>query len=264
MEQESSDDVSITDASDQSARIAEASLPHVCADEPFTGSTSTTGIPLKSTSTGGLTRLPGQSSGRKLYLTWKRVLDVLLSLLALVFLSPLMAVTAILIFWEDGRPVLIAQERAGKDGKPFRMWKFRSMVRGAEQMQEELRARSIQDGPAFKMRDDPRVTRTGYWMRRSGIDELPQLVNILRGEMSIVGPRPLLLREQAGCSREESRRLSVLPGLVCTWQCCPGKEEIPFSEWMQMDLAYVDHFSAWMDVKILLSAFRVVLRKENI
>jgi exopolysaccharide biosynthesis polyprenyl glycosylphosphotransferase len=190
----------------------------------------------------------------------KSVLDVLISGTALVLLAPLFLLTAMAIRWEGKGPIFFSQERVGLNKRRFRMFKFRTMVAGAEGMQEELEAQNEADGPVFKIKDDPRITRVGKFLRKFSIDELPQLFNVLLGHMSLVGPRPLPVRDYNGFDQDrQRRRFSVRPGLTCLWQI-NGRSEISFEHWMDLDMQYIDHWSLWLDLKILLKTIPAVLR----
>lgn len=180
----------------------------------------------------------------------KRAADVVLSAAALVALSPLLLVVAALVKATSKGPVFFKQVRVGLRGRTFGMYKFRSMVVDAERQLGALRDRNEQTGPVFKMRHDPRVTRVGRFIRRFSIDELPQLLNVLRGEMSIVGPRPPVMAEVARYETWQRRRLSVKPGLTCFWQV-QGRNAIGFDEWMRLDLQYVDQWSVAKDLELI-------------
>ena len=192
------------------------------------------------------------------YLTAKRVFDIVASLLALILLSPVFLITAIAIKIEDGGSVIFTQKRTGQDGKPFMMYKFRSMVPSAGNMHKDMVKYNQLDGPAFKMRNDPRVTRIGHLIRRTSIDELPQLVNILKGDMSIVGPRPLPVYETEQCTDYQNQRQIVKPGLTCSWQVS-GRNHITFTEWMEMDLQYIEEMSVKTDLKLIWKTFGAVI-----
>lgn len=190
----------------------------------------------------------------------KRLLDLFLSTVLIILTAPIMLVAALFILLREGRPVLFIQERYGYNHRIFRLYKFRTMVKEAENLQEILRARNERDGPAFKMRKDPRTTPVGRWLRKTNIDELPQLFNILKGDMSLVGPRPISLTDYARIDGvSQRRRLSVLPGLTGTWQVSSGRGEISFQEWMRMDLEYIDGWSLGTDLAILAKTATVVL-----
>jgi exopolysaccharide biosynthesis polyprenyl glycosylphosphotransferase len=187
----------------------------------------------------------------------KRIVDVGLSALALLVLSPLLLLVTILVRL-DGGPALFSQERSGLYGKTFRMWKFRSMVVDAEDQRAALEAKNEMTGPVFKIAHDPRVTTLGSFLRRSSIDELPQLWNVLRGEMSIVGPRPPIVAEVKKYQRWQMRRLSMKPGLTCIWQVS-GRNDVDFDTWMRQDLQYIDNWSLFLDVKLMVQTLPVVL-----
>lgn len=188
----------------------------------------------------------------------KRVLDAVVSAVALLVLSPLLLGVAIAIKLDSPGPVLFRQRRVGRNGREFTLLKFRSMYRDAEARLAALRERNEATGPVFKIRDDPRVTRVGRFIRRTSIDELPQFWNVLRGEMSVVGPRPPLPSEVRQYQRRHLRRLSVKPGITCTWQVS-GRSGIGFDRWMELDLSYIDNWSLWHDVKILARTIPAVL-----
>ncbi len=194
----------------------------------------------------------------------KRVVDVVGALVLLTVLAiPLLGV-ALLIRLTSPGPVLFRQQRAGLNGRPFTMYKFRSMVTNAEQLKHELEQLNEMSGPVFKLTNDPRVTPIGRFLRRYSIDELPQLINVLRGEMSLVGPRPLPLDEVARFDDvAHRRRLSVKPGLTCLWQISGRSELRDFKEWVRLDLEYIDHWSLWLDFKILLRTIPVVLTAKG-
>jgi lipopolysaccharide/colanic/teichoic acid biosynthesis glycosyltransferase len=188
----------------------------------------------------------------------KRCLDILVSGLALVLLLPLFALLALAIRLDSPGPLVFRQLRAGRGGRPFVFYKFRSMFVDAEARRTALAGRNEQEGPIFKMRADPRVTRVGRWLRRWSLDELPQLWNVLKGDMSLVGPRPPLLDEVARYERWQRRRLCVAGGLTCTWQVS-GRSQIPFREWMRMDLRYVACRNLWLDLRLLLRTLPAVM-----
>ena len=188
----------------------------------------------------------------------KRVFDVVSSLLALIVFSPLMGITALAIKLEDGGSPIFAQTRVGKDGKFFRMYKFRSMCEDAEKKLKELQDRNEADGLAFKMSNDPRVTRVGAFIRKTSIDELPQLFNIFKGNMSVVGPRPPLGYEVMQYDDYQMQRLSVKPGLTCYWQCS-GRSDVSFDEWMELDIKYIRERSFFKDIEIIFRTIPAVL-----
>lgn len=189
----------------------------------------------------------------------KRTSDIILSLIALIVLSPVFLITAIAIKIEDGEPVVFTQDRNGMNNKTFKMYKFRSMVKDAPELHESLLPQNELDGPAFKMKEDPRITKVGRVIRKTSIDELPQFVNVLKGEMSLVGPRPLPTYETAQCNEYQRQRLKMKPGLTCYWQVS-GRNNITFDEWIEMDLKYIREASIWTDIKLLGMTFVAVFR----
>ena len=199
----------------------------------------------------------------KLYLFFKRAIDILGSLIGLIFLSPLLLIVAIAIKIEDPKgKVFFSQNRCGKDNKEFPMYKFRSMVSNAEELLEELKAQNEMDGPVFKIKEDPRITKVGKFIRKTSIDELPQLFNILKGDMSIVGPRPAIPHEVAEYNDYQRQRLLVKPGLTCIWQVS-GRNSIGFDEWVDMDLEYITTRNLSMDIKLIFKTVRVLFGDEN-
>jgi exopolysaccharide biosynthesis polyprenyl glycosylphosphotransferase len=190
----------------------------------------------------------------------KRVMDVVGSSILLVLTFPIMLGVAILIRGTSVGPVIFSQNRSGLHGRVFRMYKFRTMVTNAEQARAELAVRNEMSGPVFKVKDDPRVTKVGYWLRRLSLDELPQLWNVLRGEMSLVGPRPLPVYETANFGDiSQRRRMSMRPGLTCLWQIRGRNKITDFNDWVRLDLEYIDRWSLWLDLTILLRTVPVVL-----
>ncbi len=189
---------------------------------------------------------------------WKRGTDIAGSFAGIVAASPVMLAAAAAIKMTSPGPVLFVQQRAGLAGRPFPIYKFRTMHTNAEARKQELRQHSEQDGPAFKMANDPRVTRIGKLLRKTSIDELPQLFNILKGDMTLVGPRPLPLREANGCARWQRRRLDVTPGLTCIWQV-KGRSTVSFAEWIRMDIRYIRRRTFLQDMKLILQTIPAVL-----
>jgi len=190
----------------------------------------------------------------------KRLVDILLSTLALVGLSPILLLTAVAIKLTSKGPVFFIQERLGLNKRRFRMVKFRTMVPDAEKIQDELEVLNEAEGPVFKIRKDPRITLLGRILRKLSIDELPQLFNVFKGDMSLVGPRPLPIRDYNGFDEDwHRRRFSVRPGITCLWQV-NGRSDTSFEEWMEMDMEYIDNWSLWMDVKILVLTVPAVLK----
>jgi len=188
----------------------------------------------------------------------KAIIDRLTAAVALVLLSPVFAAVALWIWLDDGRPALIAQERAGKAGKPFRMLKFRTMVVDAIEAGKRL---GLED-PWGLVPDDPRITRSGRFLRRTSLDELPQLINVVKGQMSLVGPRPDLVEQVANYSERDRRRLAALPGIT-GWSQVHGREEISWPERFEQDAWYVDHWSLWLDVKIVVATFTQLFRSSE-
>ena len=193
-------------------------------------------------------------------LFFKRVLDVVLSSVLLLLLTPLFLMVAALIKLTSKGPVFFRQERMGVNKRTFLIYKFRTMVPDAEKLIDALEAQNQVSGPVFKIMDDPRITPLGRMLRRSSIDELPQLFNVLKGDMSLVGPRPLPVRDYQGFNEDwQRRRFSVRPGITCLWQV-NGRSSIPFEQWMRLDLQYMDEWSLWLDIKILARTIPAVLR----
>ncbi|MEE8676151.1 MAG: sugar transferase [Oscillospiraceae bacterium] len=197
-----------------------------------------------------------------IYSFMKRMVDCIFSLLALILLSPLMLLAAIAIKMDTPGPVFFIQERVGKNKKRFRMYKFRSMCEDAEQRLQDFKEKNERDGPAFKLSDDPRITRVGKILRETCIDELPQLLNILKGDMSIVGPRPPLPEEVEQYSAYQCRRLEVKPGLTCYWQIHKGEVKT-FDEWVNLDLRYIEERNLWVDLKLIFKTVAFVLHRRG-
>jgi exopolysaccharide biosynthesis polyprenyl glycosylphosphotransferase len=188
----------------------------------------------------------------------KRALDLVVAAAGLVLLSPVFAVCALLVRLSSPGPILFRQQRVGLNGRLFTLYKFRSMYVGAEERKRELEAANEMSGPVFKMRADPRITPLGRWLRRLSLDELPQLWNVLKGDMSLVGPRPPLPEEVRRYERWQRRRLSMKPGLTCLWQVS-GRNRIGFEDWMRLDLLYIDNWSLKLDLAILARTVPAVL-----
>ncbi len=190
----------------------------------------------------------------------KQLIDFIVAFVFVVGFSWLFAIIALLIKLTSPGPILFRQRRCGLNGEPFTIFKFRTMETGAEQRKEELAAFNEMSGPVFKMKNDPRVTRIGKWLRKTSIDELPQLFNVLRGEMSLVGPRPLPVDEvRRFDDLAHRRRLSVKPGLTCLWQIRGRNKVSDFNDWVQLDLEYIDNWSLWLDLKIMFRTIPIVL-----
>lgn len=199
---------------------------------------------------------------RRSYFFVKRAFDIVSSLCAMIVLSPIFLITAIAIKIEDGGPVVFSQDRVGKDGRIFKMYKFRSMYVDAEDRLKELEEKNEADGPVFKIKNDPRITRVGRFIRKYSIDELMQLVNVFKGDMSVIGPRPALPREVAEYDDFAKRRLQVKPGLSCYWQVS-GRSNIGFDEWMELDVKYINEMSFLTDMKIILLTIPAVLKGDG-
>ena len=190
----------------------------------------------------------------------KRALDISISFTMIVFFLPLFLTIALLIKLTSRGPVLFVQERIGMSKRRFRMYKFRTMVADAEKKQAELANRNEVSPPAFKIKHDPRVTWIGKLLRKTSVDELPQLFNVLEGDMSLVGPRPLAVRDYLGVSQDwQRRRFSMRPGITCLWQI-NGRSTVPFDHWMNLDMQYIDHWSIWLDLAILAKTIPAVLK----
>jgi exopolysaccharide biosynthesis polyprenyl glycosylphosphotransferase len=190
----------------------------------------------------------------------KRALDIVLSLVLLILLGPLFLVVALLIKLSSPGPIFFSQERVGVNKRRFLIHKFRTMVPDAERMLPELEGQNEASGPVFKIKKDPRITPMGKILRRTSIDELPQLLNVLKGDMSLVGPRPLPIRDYEGFREDwQRRRFSVRPGITCLWQVT-GRSSVGFEEWMKLDLQYMDEWSIWLDLKILARTIPVVMK----
>ncbi|MBN2424643.1 MAG: sugar transferase [Calditrichaceae bacterium] len=188
----------------------------------------------------------------------KRVIDILLSIIVLIVFSPFFLIIAILIKLGSPGPLLFVQKRLGLNGRQFKMYKLRTMVENAETIKEEFQFKNEMSGPVFKIKKDPRITGIGSFLRKTSLDEFPQFVNVLRGEMSIVGPRPPVPQEVKNYEPWQRRRLSMRPGLTCLWQIS-GRSHISFDEWMKLDLKYIDNWSLWLDFKIIFKTIPVVL-----
>jgi exopolysaccharide biosynthesis polyprenyl glycosylphosphotransferase len=205
----------------------------------------------------------GKTAGSRFYRRCgKRLFDLIVTVPAVLLLLPVFAVLAILIRLDSPGPVIYASQRVGKGGRLFRFFKFRSMVSGADRYLDHLRQYNEVDGPVFKMANDPRITRMGRFLRRSSLDELPQLFNVLWGDMSLVGPRPPILEEVVQYAPWQRARLSVKPGITCLWQIS-GRSRLGFDEWMRLDLEYVQNRSFWLDSKILLRTIPAVLSRKG-
>ena len=199
------------------------------------------------------------------YLVCKRAFDIAASFCALVVLSPVFLIIYLIIYLDDphGNPIF-SQIRIGNNGKAFRFYKFRSMVVNAEDLLAGLQNQNEMSGPAFKMKNDPRVTKVGRFIRKTSLDELPQLWNVLKGDMSLVGPRPPLPNEVEQYTEEQKKRLSVTPGLTCYWQVQPSRNDLDFGEWFELDMKYLRERSMKTDIKIIFQTILVVLHMEGV
>ena len=204
-----------------------------------------------------------QTNNSIFYIVSKRIIDIIGSLAGLIFLSPLFLIVAILIKLEDPKgKVFFSQERNGKYPGTFKMYKFRSMVHNAEELLEKLKDQNEQTGPVFKMKEDPRITRVGKFIRKTSIDELPQLFNVLRGDMSLVGPRPPIPREVEQYTTYQMQRLGVKPGLTCLWQV-GGRNSVDFDGWVELDIEYIQKRSLWLDIKLIIKTVFVLFGDRN-
>ncbi|MDY4604554.1 sugar transferase [Clostridium tertium] len=203
-----------------------------------------------------------KKESRLIYNLSKRIIDIIGSLIGLILLSPILIIVGILIKFESKGPIVFTQKRVGKDGKEFDMYKLRSMVVNAEEIKEKLKEQNEMSGPMFKMKDDPRITKVGKFIRKTSIDELPQLVNILKGDMSLVGPRPSLPNEVKEFETWMLKRLNVKPGLTCYWQVM-GRNNIDFEDWMKLDVKYVNERSFWLDIKLIFKTVFVLFGDRN-
>ena len=199
-----------------------------------------------------------QPNRRFTYRFIKRTADIVFSLFGLIALAPLFVVIAVAVASEREGGVIFHQARAGWKNQPFMMYKFRTMVKNAAALQDEMEQFNDLDGPAFKMKNDPRITKMGRFLRRTSLDELPQLYNVLKGDMSLVGPRPLPTYESEKCNEDQLQRLLVKPGITCYWQAC-GRNDMSFDEWMSLDLRYIREQSLRTDAVILLQTVKAVL-----
>lgn len=198
----------------------------------------------------------------KAYLIAKRITDVLFSGIGLIILSPVFVIVAIAIKLDSKGPIFFKQDRVGKDEELFSMYKFRSMVVNAEELKKALENQNEMSGPMFKMKKDPRITRVGRFIRKTSIDELPQLVNVIKGDMSLVGPRPSLPKEVEQFEPWMKERLTVQPGITCFWQVM-GRNSIPFKEWMKLDVKYVRERNYFLDIKLIFKTFFVLFGDDS-
>jgi len=196
------------------------------------------------------------------YFLIKRMIDVICSLCGILLLLPVLIVVAVWIKLDSKGKVFFTQERVGQDGRLFMMYKFRSMCTDAEYLLEKLQDKNEMSGPMFKIKKDPRITKVGKFIRNTSIDELPQLFNILKGEMSVVGPRPSLPKEVAQFNTYQRQRLIAKPGLTCYWQVS-GRSDVSFEEWMKMDVQYIEERSIWVDIWLIVKTVGVLFGDEG-
>jgi exopolysaccharide biosynthesis polyprenyl glycosylphosphotransferase len=191
-------------------------------------------------------------------ITWKNFIDFFISFIVLFFLSPIFIFIALLIKIDSKGPIFFKQARVGLRGRQFYLYKFRTMVVNAEEIRKKLEEQNEMDGPVFKIKNDPRVTKVGSFLRKTGLDEIPQLINVFKGEMSLIGPRPPLMSEVIQYKRWQLRRLSVRPGITGLWQVQPNRNAIKFEKWMEMDLEYIDEWSPSLDTKLMFKTVKTV------
>ncbi len=207
-------------------------------------------------------KIKKKKNNSMVYSFFKRVLDIIGSVFGIVLFSPIALIVMILIKLESKGPVIFVQERVGKNKKKFNMYKFRSMVINAEELKENLKEKNEMSGPMFKMKEDPRITKIGSFIRKTSIDELPQLFNVLKGEMSLVGPRPSLPNEVKEFESWMEERLDVKPGLTCYWQVS-GRNNIDFEEWMKLDIKYVRDRGMFLYLKLIIKTVFVLFGDKN-
>ncbi|CAM2880057.1 sugar transferase [Clostridium sporogenes] len=197
-----------------------------------------------------------------MYFVIKKIIDLLGSIIGLILLSPILIITAIAIKLDSKGPVFFIQERVGKNEQTFDMYKFRSMVIDAEERLYKLKDKNEMSGPMFKMKDDPRITKIGRFIRKTSIDELPQLFNVLKGEMSLVGPRPNLPREVIKFTDYQKNKFLAKPGLTCYWQVM-GRNNIDFEDWIELDIKYIRKRNTWEDIKLIFKTVGVLFGDDN-
>lgn len=203
-----------------------------------------------------------KDNSNRMYEFSKRIMDILLAGIGITLLSPIFLVVAVAIKIDSKGNIIFSQERVGYRGKVFKMYKFRSMVVDAEQLKEALAAQNEMSGPMFKMKDDPRVTKVGKFIRKTSLDELPQLINVIKGDMSLVGPRPSLPKEVEKFEEWMNERLLVKPGLTCYWQVS-GRNDIDFEDWMRLDIKYVRQRNLILDINLIFKTFFVLFGDEH-
>ncbi len=209
----------------------------------------------------------GQAGYQKkpLYEIFKRCFDIVLAVVAIIILFvPLLIIALVIVIDSPGASPIFVQKRVGKNGKVFNFYKFRSMVPNAESMLNTLLDQNEMTGPVFKMKEDPRITRVGKFIRSCSIDELPQLFNIIKGDMSFVGPRPAIVREVEQYDDKARQRLSIMPGLTCYWQIQPKRNDLSFDEWLDLDLKYIKERNFLLDIKIIFKTVGAVFGMEGV
>ncbi|WP_368491167.1 sugar transferase [Clostridium sp. BJN0013] len=197
-----------------------------------------------------------------IYIFIKRMTDIIFSILGIIVFAPVMMIIAVAIKLDSKGAVIFSQERVGLNGRLFKMYKFRSMVENAEDLLDELKDKNEMTGPMFKMKEDPRVTRVGKFIRKTSLDELPQLFNVIKGEMSLVGPRPNLPREVVKFTRKQKIKLLAKPGLTCYWQVM-GRSNVDFERWMELDIKYIEMRNTLLDFKLIFKTLGVFFGDEN-
>ena len=198
------------------------------------------------------------------YNFWKRVLDIILSVIAIIVLAlPILIISLIIVIDSPGASPIFVQERIGLKGKKFRFYKFRTMIPDADKKLEELLHKNEMEGPAFKIKNDPRITKVGRFLRKTSLDEIPQFWNVLRGDMSLVGPRPPLSREVEQYTEYQLKRLDITPGITCYWQIQPQRNNLSFDEWVELDLKYIREISIKTDIVILFKTVGAVCGMEG-
>ena len=203
------------------------------------------------------------SNNRKKFWICKRIFDCSFSALALIIFALPMAIIALIFFFGDEHYPIFAQERITRFGKPFKMYKFRTMVKDADKMLNSLLDDNEMDGPVFKIKEDPRITKFGRFLRATSLDEIPQFFNVLKGDMALIGPRPPLPREVEQYSEYHKIRMVVTPGITCIWQTHPKRNSVSFEEWVDMDIDYVLNRTFWLDIKIIFKTVYVMFCKEG-
>lgn len=202
-------------------------------------------------------------NNKKCYWIKKRVLSVLFSIAGIIIFAVPMLLIALLIWFEDREAPIYCQTRIGRHGKPFTLYKFRTMIHNADKIKPDIYEHNEMDGPVFKIKDDPRITKIGKFLRKTSLDELPQFFNVIKGDMVVIGPRPPLPEEVEQYTEYQKLRLIVTPGITCLWQVQPKRNELSFDEWVNLDIRYIMHRSLSMDIKIIFRTIWVMFREEG-